>query len=279
MDNKKVSILGCGWLGLALGEYLVSKGYTVKGSTTHEEKLDFIRSKGIEPFLINLLPQVKGNITDFLDSDVLIVDIPPQAADSGKMDTFHATQMENLTEEMLKVSVRKTVYISSTSVYPNNNKEVTEGTEVKQDFSRMAKIILLAESVMRRCIPLDCTVLRLGGLIGYNRIPGKYRMPLRALQSANSRINYIHRDDAVRIIEQLISQNKWNKLYNAVAPEHPTREEIYLQNGAKFNFNPPELNETENAKYKMVKSDKLMKELKYEFKYPNPLDFYYEYSE
>ena len=279
MDNKRVSILGCGWLGTALGEYLVSKGYSVKGSTTHKEKLDGLRAKGMEPFLINLLPQVKGNIADFLDSDVLIVDIPPSAADTGKMDTFHATQMENLTDEILKVSVRKTIYISSTSVYPNNNKDVSEGTEVKQDFSRMAKMLLLAESVMRRCIPLDCTVLRLGGLIGFDRIPGKYRMPLRSLQSAKSKINYIHRDDAIMVIEQVIAQNKWNKLYNVVAPQHPTREEIYLQNGARFSFNPPELNETQDAKYKVVRSDKLVKELKYEFKYPNPLEFYYEYKE
>ena len=37
--NNNISILGCGWLGKALAESLISGNYNVKGSTTQTEKL------------------------------------------------------------------------------------------------------------------------------------------------------------------------------------------------------------------------------------------------
>ena len=79
MDEKSISILGCGWLGLPLGERLQNEGYSVKGSTTTEDKLDVLKEKGIEPFLVELTPEVKAEkIQEFLDSSFLIIDIPPK---------------------------------------------------------------------------------------------------------------------------------------------------------------------------------------------------------
>lgn len=51
----KVSIIGCGWLGLPLAKFLVQKGFPVKGSVTTESKINQLASLGIKPFLINLL--------------------------------------------------------------------------------------------------------------------------------------------------------------------------------------------------------------------------------
>ena len=35
----KISILGCGWLGLPLAKAIVENGFSVKGSTTSSEKI------------------------------------------------------------------------------------------------------------------------------------------------------------------------------------------------------------------------------------------------
>ena len=37
--NQRISILGCGWLGLPLAVELISKGYKVNGSTTSMTKV------------------------------------------------------------------------------------------------------------------------------------------------------------------------------------------------------------------------------------------------
>jgi len=61
---ETISILGCGWLGLPLGEYLKQKSYKIKGSTISIEKLGLLKKKGIEPFLINLNPTLQGKDID-----------------------------------------------------------------------------------------------------------------------------------------------------------------------------------------------------------------------
>ena len=52
MSTKSIAILGCGWLGLPLGKYLVEQGYRVAGSTTRAEKLSTIQAMGMEAFQI-----------------------------------------------------------------------------------------------------------------------------------------------------------------------------------------------------------------------------------
>ena len=62
MENKKVSVLGCGWYGLALAKKLISLGYDVKGSTTSEAKLDTLNMTMInEKGLAVNLPVVDRN--------------------------------------------------------------------------------------------------------------------------------------------------------------------------------------------------------------------------
>ena len=82
----KISILGCGWLGFPLAKALLSKGLSVKGSTTSSEKLATLEKAGITPFLITLSEnKTTGNVTDFLEnSEILIIDIPPKLRGSEK---------------------------------------------------------------------------------------------------------------------------------------------------------------------------------------------------
>ena len=64
MQKETITILGCGWLGLPLAKALVKAGYSVKGSTTREENLETLREAGLEPFLVELDPEVNGEVAD-----------------------------------------------------------------------------------------------------------------------------------------------------------------------------------------------------------------------
>ena len=61
---ETISILGCGWLGVPLAEYLIKCGYRVKGSTRTKEELAVLESKGIEPSLLVLDPDIRGENLD-----------------------------------------------------------------------------------------------------------------------------------------------------------------------------------------------------------------------
>ena len=70
----KISILGCGWLGLPLAKALLVKGFSVNGSTTSQEKLSILQNAGINPFLIQLdSKSVSGTIETFLQESTILV--------------------------------------------------------------------------------------------------------------------------------------------------------------------------------------------------------------
>ena len=113
MNKKTYSILGCGLLGLPLANTFLERGFSVKGSTTSEEKVTLFKEKQIVPYVINI--DNNPDFKDFLDTDVLLIMIT-----SKKLEAY-----ENLIKEIEKSAVDKVIFISSTSVYPRGNKDYT----------------------------------------------------------------------------------------------------------------------------------------------------------
>ena len=112
---KKISILGCGWLGLPLAKSLIEKGFSIKGSTTSEEKLQVLQNAGIQPFLISIkFDKVVGDVVNFLnESDILIIDIPPDLR-SGNTESF-IEKMKQSIPFLEKSSIKKIIFVSPTS--------------------------------------------------------------------------------------------------------------------------------------------------------------------
>ena len=110
----KISILGCGWLGLPLAKVLAKNGFSVKGSTTTQDKIDVLKQSGIEPFLFALNPEnIQGNAISFLEhSEVLIINIPPKLRGNSKED--FVGKMKTLIPFIEKSSVEKVLFVSST---------------------------------------------------------------------------------------------------------------------------------------------------------------------
>lgn len=77
-------------------------------------------------------------------------------------------------------------------------------------------------------------ILRLGGLMGYDRIAGKYTA--NKTLTINSVTNYIHRDDVVSIIETIIKKEIYNEIFDVVAPVQSTQKEIFSINAKRFGF-------------------------------------------
>jgi nucleoside-diphosphate-sugar epimerase len=267
---QTVSILGCGWLGLPLGEFLLEKGILVKGSTTSPEKLSLLAEKGIQPFLLTLSPEVPDRqheeLREFLKTDILIINIPPRTGSQGH--DFHVTQIRQLVSQ-LDATKTCIIYVSSTSVYPDENQIATELSPVVE-----TNAMVQAEKIVSLQTP-KTTILRCGGLMGYNRIPGKY-VAGKTINTGDIPVNFVHRDDVVHIIYEIIRQEKWGQTYNVVAPEHPTRKEVYARNAAELGFAPPVYDNTPPPAYKVINGEKLIHELDYTFLFPDPVTFSYQ---
>ncbi|MDW7693471.1 SDR family oxidoreductase [Flammeovirgaceae bacterium SG7u.111] len=272
-EEMTISILGCGWIGLPLGAYLSSKGIKVKGSVTRTHKLKNLNENDIEPFLLKLSPKPEGDsLAHFLDTDVLIVDIPPSRAKFGGV-SFYPEQMKVLTAALASSPCKKVIFVSSTSVYSNPSRVVTEEEPLAP--VERNKPLIDAENHWLAQTDLRVTVLRAGGLMGYDRYPAKYFAGKKDLTKGHVPVNYIHRDDVIGIIEQVLEQEKWGEIYNLVAPEHPFREDVYVKNCIDLGMELPTFNKKNSVGYKIVSGKKVVKDLGYEFQYPDPLYFLY----
>jgi nucleoside-diphosphate-sugar epimerase len=276
--SKSISILGCGWLGLPLGKYFSDKGYAVKGSTTKEEKLPILIGNGIEAFCIQVNPQVVGeNVDNFLNSETLLINIPPRISHQ-KVDA-HVEQISNLLTDVKQSSIKNIIYISSTSVYPELNREVFEEEVITPEQSANPTMIKAEKLLIAlwKETSVNLTILRCSGLMGYDRIPAKYFSGLKGLTTGDIQVNYVHRDDVIKIIETIIKNSIWNETFNIVSPIHPTRKEIYAKNCEELGYKMPEfITPSEPQPFKIISPKKWLECSKYEFIYLNPLDYYYK---
>lgn len=269
----KISILGCGWLGLPLAEYLVLKGYEVKGSTTQENKLHVLDSVGIKPFLIHLNPMPESkNFSDFLDTDFLILNIPPRSRRTDIPITFYPEQIKNLIPFIKKSQTKEVIFISSTSVYPKLNREVCETDAIREAHPGVYD----AEQLLLNTPEFRTTILRCAGLAGGKRIPGKFFAGKVNLTNGEEPVNQVFRDDVIQIIMQIIKMKGLGGIYNVCAPIHPLKKNLYRQNAELLGLTPPEfISPIEPVPYKIINSNKLQEKLHFKFMYDNPEDFEY----
>jgi nucleoside-diphosphate-sugar epimerase len=212
---------------------------------------------------------------ELLDTDTLIVDIPPRSSKQG--EEFHPQQIQNLVKLIKKSSVSEIIYVSSTSVYPELNREVREEDVLSAEQSAAPHLVEAEQTLTElREDGRRVAVVRCGGLMGYDRIPGNYVRGKKGITTGNVPVNYIHRDDAVAMIGALLHTGVPNETFNCVAPEHPSRRAVYEASCREFGWEVPTFAEPEQQEsYKVVSSEKLTTYLNYTYIYKDPLAFYY----
>ncbi|WP_289663780.1 SDR family oxidoreductase [Flavobacterium panacagri] len=269
---KQISILGCGWLGLPLAKKLIEKVNPVNGSTTSENKLPILKDAGITPFLVNVEADgVSENIGLFLaESEMLIINIPPKLRNENPDSErkVFVEKIKNLIPFVEKSNIKKILFVSSTSVYGDDNNVVTEET-IPNPETESGRQLLLAETLLQNNPNFETTILRFGGLIGEDRHPVKFLTGKENLENPDAPVNLIHQKDCIGIIEEIIKQSKWNEVFNAVASFHPTREEYYTQKAKDLNLVLPKFSSEKSNIKKTISSGKIETILNYQFKLEN----------
>ncbi len=253
-DVNRISILGSGWLGLPLAKYFLSLGFQVNASTTSVERKQQLSLLAIEPFVFSL-NQLAPTALTFLRAPILIINIPYKNVDDFK-------QLIKLIEQS---QVKYVVFVSSTSVYKNTNTTVTEA-----DTDALTESPLLTiENCFRFNRHFKTTVVRMGGLIGGDRHPGRFFKNKNPVRYHNAFVNLIHQDDCVKIISQIISQGVWGEVFNCCADTHPSKREFYSQAALKLGLPEPNFEVSDENCFKIISNQKLKKMLNYTFIHPD----------
>lgn len=265
---RQISILGCGWLGLPLAKSLIQNGFSVKGSTTSSGKISGLNNAGIEAFQIELFETViSGEIKIFLqNSEILIIDIPPKLR--GNSSENFVKKIQNLIPFIENSTIEKVIFISSTSVYADEDSIVTDDTK-PQPATESGKQLVEAEMLLQNNSNFKTNAIRFGGLIGEDRHPVYHLAGRQNLENPNTAVNLIHQTDCIEIIKRIIELDIWNQTFNAVAPFHPSRKDYYIQKAVELGLPLPEFNDNPTSIGKIIEATKITSELQYTFQKPN----------
>jgi nucleoside-diphosphate-sugar epimerase len=239
----KVSILGCGWFGSALAKLLLSKGMSVSGSTTSADQLNDARTH-----LVKLETETDSRFDpDFFDCEALVV------ANNVRMNDGPAylTRIRFTIELIERFKISRVIFISSTSVYGEPNTQVDENTRpIPETLS--AKLLLQAEQLFQSA-PFACTIIRLGGLIGPGREPGRFFAEKTNISNGLTPVNLVHLTDAIGITDWVIDTGIKDQVINAVSPDHPSRMDFYTAAARRIGAALPDF-VAEKQRWKIVSS-------------------------
>ena len=266
--SKSIGILGCGWLGLPLAEHLLSLGHQVKGTTTSEKRINILRSKNVNPYLVTVSEEeIFGDLEFFKTLDKLIISMPPglRSNPNRRFDLM----ITKIKEACIRYKITEVIFISSTSVYGKLTGLITEKSKTKPA-TNSGKQLLLCENILFETTEFDTTILRMGGLIGPQRYPVIQLSKKPSVDNPNGSINLIHLTDCIHIISNLLVNETSKNVYNCVTPYHPSRKDYYDQMAHEIGCKPPLFKDSELFDRK-ISSQKLSQELNYKFRVKNLL--------
>ncbi|KFF10584.1 hypothetical protein IW15_19820 [Chryseobacterium soli] len=256
---KKIGIIGCGWLGIRISKHLQS-GYKLYTTTTSEEKKSELIAMGLDSVAIQfsddeVTEELKNNET-IQEMDALIITVP----------FSKRTPVNQLKNRFENISLfigefKKPVFLmSSIGIYPQMNISMDESYTIEE---HLEPTLLSIEKLMKFNYP-KINILRLGGLMGDNRVFSNY-----TISDPDQAVNHVHYEDICLIIEKMINMNITSKTYNVVAPEHPTKQEVinYQKNI------PAGASSADKKSQRIISSKNLESDLGYVYKNPDPKKF------
>ena len=221
--EKKVAIIGCGYVGKAVASYWYQQGYIVTGTTTREENISDLENIAHNP-LIASGDNLEAIKTVVEDQETVLVSIAPisdrQVSAKVYAQTYIPTAKNLVTVLNNNSTVKQVIYLTSGSVYGDKKGEWVDETSSLDTESDYGKVLVEAENIISGLNREDIKVclLRLGGIYGPGRELDKRigRMAGKTLSgNGENRVAWIHLEDIVKGIE-FVHQKECHGIYNLV---------------------------------------------------------------
>nr|WP_161787171.1 SDR family NAD(P)-dependent oxidoreductase [Hymenobacter sp. IS2118] len=212
---------------MALARSLAGNGHRVLGTTTTPEQVATMEAAGIEPHLLRLGADFDNPAEILLHgllqaADVLVLNVPPRASSAGGYPAL----LRPVHRAVAAAGTKHVIFVSSTSVYPDEARLMREADALSTRDA--ASDVLRAEGhFVPRYGQWKSTVVRLGGLIGPDRAPGRFLAGRRDLAQGNAPVNLLHLTDAVGVLSGIIEHRVWGHTFNVCAAQHPFRRDFY----------------------------------------------------
>jgi len=268
MSKSSISIIGLGWLGLPLYNQLSQLSFPCIGSTTSIEKKDVLQKQGVSVAHIELKEtEIKGDINAFFqNAEILILNTPPGLRRNP--DSNYVAKIERLLPYIEKSTIKKVLYISSTSVFEDEISfpRITNETQPNAN-SNVGIQIRNVEKLLFQNRSFQTTILRFSGLVDERRHPATMMSRRASVNNPEAPVNLIHRDDCIGVIWAIIGKNKWGMIFNASFPMQMSKREYYTSICESRGLSIPNFNNSIPSKGKLIEGNHTASVLNYKYKY------------
>ena len=212
--NKKMVIIGAGWLGDALAQYALNANWQVQATHRQAGEYDYERV-----FTLDSEQQLTHSVS--LEDAFWVCAMSPgmrRGPSNYQQSLEHALALAH------SMRAQGFVLCSSTGIYDNDSGHFDERSTLALTSTRQQRLHQ-AEHV---ALQAGAKVLRLGGLVGPDREPGRFVSGKVLSSHADDPVNMVHRNDVIAATMTLFNHyERGADIYNLVHPSHPRKEEYY----------------------------------------------------
>lgn len=269
---SKIAVIGCGWLGLPLAIDLIKQGHTVYGTTTSIDKLPQLSANGIKGEILSL-PKIGSDLedSDLWSCDTFIINIPPGRRNPD-FAALYPSRIKVLIDKILRdANDPRILFVSSTGVYKNTGSRADETSPIIEDGTSG---LIEAERIVRQATSQN-VILRMAGLVGPGRHPGRWFAGKVDIPGGDTPINMVHQEDCISIISKIIRDGEVCGVYNVCGDEHPIKRMFYREMSKQIEGGLPQFQEG-LVPFKVVENNKLKERLGFRYRFSNPMRFTYQ---
>jgi len=213
---NKLVVLGAGWLGKALCLEAQKNGWQVQGThRSDKHEYDFQRQ-----FVLHnekLVHQID------LQDAYWVCAITPRTRDGNSNYSETLTAALKLSQQL---NAKGFLLCSSTGVYDQEPGIYSESSDISCTNERQIKLFEAEEQVLAQ----NAKVVRLAGLLGPNREPGRFIAGKQLQSSSLQVVNMVHQQDVINAIFSVFSHwQQGQNIYNVVNPSHPSKADYYAK--------------------------------------------------
>jgi nucleoside-diphosphate-sugar epimerase len=148
---RRIAVIGCGYVGSAVGEALVEAGHDVVGTTTTARRLDELCTLGIRPEVVEVA-DVQRLHRVLADREAIFLTIAPRQRGEGYREVYLAG-VRHLLAAVKDTTVRRIIYTSSTRVYGQNDGSWVDESSTTAPRDEKGRILLEAERTLLHGAP------------------------------------------------------------------------------------------------------------------------------